>query len=231
MKNNKSPGLDGFTVEFFKFFWINIGYYILNSLNYGYRTGSLSITQKQGVITCIPKPNKSRISLKNWRPISLLNEIYKLTSAVISNRIKKVLDSIINENQNGFIAGRFLGENIRLIYDALFESKKQNIPGMLLSIDFEKAFDTVSWSFISDVLDYFNFGNSIKTWIGPFQNGSETCILQNGFISEAFNLRRGCRQGDPISPYLFILCAEILGKKVRKNNDIKGIFINGKEYK
>ena len=88
MKNNKSPFLYGFTVEFFKFFWIEIGYYILNSLNYGYRTGSLSVTQNQGVITCIPKPNKSRISLKHWRPISLLNVIYKLASAVISNRIK-----------------------------------------------------------------------------------------------------------------------------------------------
>ena len=75
MKNNKSPGLDGFTVEFFKFFRIDIGYHILKSLNYGYRTGSLSVTQKQGVITWIPKPNKSRISLKNWRPISLLNVI------------------------------------------------------------------------------------------------------------------------------------------------------------
>ena len=125
MKNNKSPGLDGFTVVFYKFFWIDIGRYVLRSLNYGYRTGSLSITQKQGVITCIPKPNKSRMNLKNWRPISLLNVVYKLASAVISNRIKKVLDSIINENQKGFIAGRFLGENIRLIYDALFEAKNR----------------------------------------------------------------------------------------------------------
>ena len=138
---------------------------------------------------------------------------------------------MINENQKCFIAGRFLGENVRLIYDVLFETKKQIIPGLLLSIDFEKAFDTVSWSFISDVLDYFNFGNSIKAWVGVFQKGSETCILQNGFMSEVFNLRRGCRQGNPISPYLFILCAEILGKMVRKNNDIKGIIINGKEYK
>ena len=168
IKNNKSPGLDEFTVEFFKFFWIDIGLFILKSLNYGYRTGSLSITQKQGVITCIPKPNKSRCDLKNWRPISLLNVVYKLASGVIANRLKKVLDSLINENQKGFIAGRFLGENVRLIYDILFESKKQNLPGLLLSIDFEKAFDTVSWSFISDVLDYFNFGNSIKTWVGLF---------------------------------------------------------------
>ena len=231
MKNNKSPGLDGFTVEFFKFFWTDIGHFILQSLNYGYRNGSLSITQKQGVITCIPKQNKSRINLKNWRPISLLNVIYKLASAVISNRLKKVLDNIINENQKGFIAGRFLGENVRLIYDVLFESKKQNLPGLLLSIDFEKAFDTVSWKFIMKVLDYFNFGNSIKSWVGLFQKGSETCILQNGFMSNFFSLRRGCRQGDPISPYLFILCAEILGKMVRKNKEIKGISINGKEYK
>ena len=128
---------------------------------------------------------------------------------------------MVNENQKGFIAGRFLGQNVRLIYDVLFESKKQHLPGLLLSVDFEKAFDTVSWSFISDVLDYFNFGNSIKTWVSLFQKGSETWILQNGFMSDAFNLRRGCRQGDPISPYLFILCAEILGKMVRQNSDIK----------
>ena len=151
MKNNKSPGLDGFPVEFFKCFWTDIGHFILQSLNYGYRNGSLSITQKQGVITCIRKQNKSRINLKNWRPISLLNVIYKLASAVISNRLKKVLDNIINENKKGFIAGRFLGENVRLIYDVLFEFKKQNLPGLLLSIDFEKAFDTVSCKFIMKV--------------------------------------------------------------------------------
>ena len=159
MKNNKSPGLDSFTVEFFNFFWTYIGHFILQSLNYGYGNGSLVLRQKQGVITCIPKQNKSRINLRSWGPISLLNVIYKLASAIISNRLKKVLDNIINENQKGFIAGRFLGENVRLIYDVLFESKKQNLPGLLLSIDFEKAFDTVSWKFIMKVLACFNFGN------------------------------------------------------------------------
>ena len=66
MKNNKSPGLGGFKVEFFKLFWTDIGIFILRSLNYGYRSGSLSVTQKQGIITCLPKPNKSRENLKNW---------------------------------------------------------------------------------------------------------------------------------------------------------------------
>ena len=80
-------------------------------------------------------------------------------------------------------------------------------------------------------LDYFNFGRSIKTWISLFQNGAESCILQNGFMSDFFYLKRGCRQGDPISPYIFILCAEILGKRIRNNKDIKGIHINNKEFK
>ena len=122
-----------------------------------------------------------------------MNVIYKLASAVIANRFKEVLSNLIHENQKGFIAGRFLGENVRLIYDVLFETKKQNIPGLLLSVDFEKAFDTVSWSFIMEVLEYFNFGKSIKTWVSLFQKGSETCILQNGSLSEFFNLGRGCR--------------------------------------
>ena len=149
MKNEKSPGLDGFTVEFYKFFWLDLKHFILRSLNYGYRNGSLSITQKQGIITCLPKPNKSRHYLKNWRPISLLNVVYKLASSVIANRLKTTLDKVILQDQKGFISGRFIGENVRLMYDILFETKNQDIPGMVLSIDFEKAFDTVSWKFIT----------------------------------------------------------------------------------
>ena len=75
MKNNKTPGMDGFTVEVFKFFWVDLGHFIFRSLNYGYRIGSLRTSQKQRLITCLPKPNKARDKLKNWRLISLLNVI------------------------------------------------------------------------------------------------------------------------------------------------------------
>ena len=231
MKNSKTPGNDGFTAEFFKFVWIDLKNFILNSLNYGYETGSLSITQKQGIITCLPKPNKSPFYLKDWRPISLLNVIYKLASSVIASCLKKVLHKLIHEDQKGFIAGRFIGENIRLIYDVLFETKQQQIPGLILSIDFKQAFGSVSWKFIYKTLDYFNFGPSFKRWIKLFQNGSESCILQNGHMTEYFILQRGCRQGDPISPYIFILCAEVLSHMIRKDNLIKGILIQNKEYK
>ena len=231
MKNSKTPGNDGFTAEFFKCFWIDLNVFILNSLNYGYKTGSLSITQKQGIITCLPKPNKSPFYLKNWRPISLLNVIYKLASSVIASRLKNVLHKLIHEDQKGFISGRFIGENIRLIYDILFETKQQEIPGLLLSIDFQQAFDSVSWKFITKTLDYFNFGPSFKKWINIFQNGSESCILQNGHMSDYFCLQRGCRQGDPISPYIFILCAEVLSHMIRKDTNINGIVIDKNEFK
>ena len=204
MKNGKSPGNDGFTTEFFKFFWPDLGMFILKSTNYGYRTGSLSVTQKQGIITCIPKPNKSRYYLKNWRPISLLNVIYKLAFSVIANRLKTILDQVVHEDQKGFISGRFIGENIRLIHDILYETKNQNIPGLLLSIDFQQAFDSISWKFISKTLDYYNFGPSFKNWIQLFQNGTESCILQNGFLSDFFYLQRGCRQGDPCYGYTLL---------------------------
>ena len=93
----------------------------------GYRTGTLSVTQNQGIIACLPKPNKNRHFLKNWRFISLLNVVYKLASAVIANRKKVVFNSLIHEDQKGFISGRFIGKNVKLIYDILYETKRQNL--------------------------------------------------------------------------------------------------------
>lgn len=230
MANNTSPGNDGFTVEFFKFFWIDIGTFLLRSINYSYSIGELSTTQKQGVITCIPKGNKDKSILKNWRPISLLNVSYKLASSSIAYRIKSKLDNIINEDQTGFLPGRLMATNIRLLYDILFYTEKHHTPGLLLLIDFAAAFDTVSWSFMLKVLEFFNFGPSIRKWIKLFYNNIESCVIVNGHMSEWFSLQRGCRQGDALSPYLFILCAEILAILLRNNPNIKGIKIDGKEY-
>ena len=116
-------------------------------------------SQKLEVITCIPKSNKDRKLFKNWRPITLLNVLYKIISGCIAERIKSVLDNIISNTQSGFISGRYIGENTRLIYDLMHITEEYNIPGLIILIDFEKAFDSVSWSFIDSVLSYFNFGN------------------------------------------------------------------------
>ena len=90
-------------------------------------------------------------------------------------------------------------------------------------IDFEKAFDSISWSFIYKVLTYFGYGMNIVNWVKILNTNFKASVLQSGFISEQFTVQRGCRQGDPVSPYLFILCAEILAVLVKHNKNIRGI--------
>lgn len=229
MSNNKSPGPDGFTVEFFKFFWVDISYFLIRSLNYGYQNNALSPMQQHGIISLLPKGDKPRQFLKNWRPISLLNITYKIASAAIAERIKQVLPQLISMDQKGFMAGRYIGENIRLIYDVLQYTDFENIPGMIVLLDFEKAFDSVSHQFIFKVLELFNFGQSLKKWIKVFYSNSSSSIQINGHLTNRFSIDRGCRQGDALSPYIFLLCAEILSVLIKKNPNIKGIKVGDTE--
>ena len=230
MKNNKSPGTDGFSSEFFKVFWKKIGIFVMRSVNHSYNIGELSLIQRQGIITLIPKENKSGQKITNYRPICLLNTVYKIASASIANRIKTVIDKLISRDQTGFISGRYIGDNTRLVYDLMQFVDEKNIPGLLLLIDFEKAYDSLSWSFMKNVLKLFNFGPSIIKWISTFYNKTQVAINQGGNLSSFFYTERGCKQGDPISQYLFILCAEILAVKIKNNKKIKGIKINNKEF-
>ena len=101
-KNNKSPGLDGYSPEFYKCFWPQLGDFFLDFINDNFKKGKLTNTQLQGVITCLPKGGKCRKHLKNWRPISLLNTSYKLISLVITNRIRPLLNHIRSPEQKGF---------------------------------------------------------------------------------------------------------------------------------
>ena len=155
MKNDKSPGQDGYTVEFYKFFWKDLGYFLIRSFNYGLENKKLSITQRQGIISILPKGDKPREFLKNWRPIALLNVSYKILSGCLANRLKSVLDKLIHENQKGFLKGRYIGENTRLLYEILHITEELQIPGLLLLVDFEKAFDSVSWEFLYEVMNFF----------------------------------------------------------------------------
>ena len=228
MKNNKTPGSDGFSAEFYKFFWTDIGSFLLRSLNMAITTDELSLTQKQGIITCMPKGDKPRQFLKNWRPITLLNVDYKILSSILANRIKSVLPGIISDDQKGFLKNRYIGENIRTVYDIMHELEKRGKSGLLLLIDFEKAFDSIEWNYIRKVLKSYNFGESFISWFDILYKNSCSCVLNNGHFSEFFNLGRSCRQGDPLSPYLFILSIEPLAMEVKRNPNIKGIQIDDK---
>lgn len=168
------------------------------------------MTQRRGIIKLIPKKDAEPYLIKNWRPISLLNCDFKIAAKAIANRFKHVFPNLIDNDQTGFLKGRFIGENIRLVDGVIKYAAAKNIPGLLLFLDFEKVFDTVEWSFIQKTLKYFNFGPSTMNWIRLFYHNTESCIQNNGWSSAFFKLGRGVRQGCPLSPYLFILCSEIL---------------------
>ena len=120
---------------------------MVKSFHYGFQKGELTISQRQSIIRLIPKKDKDLSRLKNWRPISLLNLDYKIATKTLALRLKKVLPSIINDAQTGYMEGRFIGENIRLISDILHFTAQQNLEGIALFIDFEKALTASNGTF------------------------------------------------------------------------------------
>ena len=231
MESEKTPGTDGLPAEFYKVFWKDVSSTLISALNYAYETGKLSITQRRGIIKLIPKKDAEPFFIKNWRPLTLLNSDYKIAAKSIANRLKPLLPDLINYDQTGFIRGRFIGENICLIDSVICYAKEINIPGLLLFLDFEKAFDTIEWPFIRKTFQHFGFGSSILKWLNLFYCCPESCVLNNGWASDFFGIQKGVRQGCPLSPYLFVLAVEVLAKAIRENKSIKGIFVNGKEIK
>ena len=204
---------------------------LIEALNYGFEIGQLSISQKRGIIKLIPKKSEEIYYVKNWRPLSLLNCDYKIATKAVANRLKTHLHKLINNDQTGFLRGRFIGENIHLIDSVINYTAVKKVTGLLLFLDFEKAFDTLEWSLIQKTLISFGYGPSIVQWFKTFYNNSESCILNNGWARNFFLVHRDVRQGCPLSPYLFILSAEILAKGIRKCADIRGLLVKDTEIK
>ena len=132
--------------NFIKKFWSLISEPFIQCANECFEKGEMSCSQKQAVITLLEKKGKDRSFLENWRPISLVNVDAKIMSKVIATRMKNVLPSIIHHNQTGFIKDRYIGETVRSIFDIMDYTAKENIPGLLIFIDFHKAFDSLEFS-------------------------------------------------------------------------------------
>lgn len=229
--NNKSPGCDGLTAEFYKYFWPKIKTYLMNSYKYSFKNNILSLDQRRALLVLIPKGNKDKRLLTNWRPISLLNMDYKILAKVLANRLQKVISKIIHSNQVGYIKGRYIGDNIRTMLDILDITKDQTDPGLMVMIDFEKAFDTISWKFLYETLLNFNFGPDFIKYIKLLYTSPQCSVMNNGNHTEFFNIKRGIRQGCPISALLFILCVETLAISIRGNKNIQGIKLKDRDIR
>ena len=140
---------------------------------------------------------------------------------VIAERMKPSLGNLISKSQKG----RHIGESIRTVYYFMHHTEKNKIPGLFILIDFENAFDSVSWQFLYSTLALFGFNEVFIKWIKWFNNNITAFVIQCGVLSDPIHIDRGCRQGDAISPYLFLLVAEILNIPIEDNINIRGICV------
>ena len=192
MKHDKSPEIDGFPSEFYKVFLEKLKIFVLRTPNENYKLGQLPLTMCYSPISCLSKGDKPRQYLQNWHPISLLSVAYKLGSSVIANRLKKVLTYLISEQQTGFINGRHMSDCTRLIYDTIHFVEYNKIPGLLMLVDFKKAFDLVSWDFLIEALNRLGFEQNFIMWIITFNANIFGTVLQCGFLSNQISIKRGC---------------------------------------
>ena len=227
----KAPGPDGFTGDFYQRFWNEINPTIINEVQRFFDTNHLDQVHNHTNLCLIPKIDPPT-QMADFRPIALCNVSYKIISKILVNRLKKHLSGIITENQAAFIPGRMITDNIIMaheVYYSLNSRKRQARSYMALKTDITKAYDRLEWKFLEETMKHMGFNSTWIYWIMNCISSVSFSILINGSPYGHITPTRGIRQGDPLSPYLFILCAEVLShmmKQAEYNNQLKGIKIS-----
>ena len=228
--NNKSPGNDGLTKEFYQTFWQDVKDIFFNSLEESKQLKYLCTSQHQAIIKLFEKPNKDKIYISNWRRISLLNLDQKIISKALAIKLKKVLTVLVSPGQTAYVNGRFKGECGRLISDIIEVCEIEILSGYLMTIDFEKPFDSMNHAFLIAALKKYGFGHNFIDWIKILLNNQELCVINGGRTTKYFKLERGAHQWDLISANLFILALEIFFIMIKTNKNTQCLNIFDHEY-
>lgn len=211
---HKCPGPDGFNSTFYKATWEIIGQDIVSAVSNFFHTGNMLKSLNSTSIVLIPKvpcPNTAA----EFRPIACCNILYKCISNILTNRLRTILPLIISENQGAFVKGRSIVHNVLLAQEMVHMYSRKNVsPRCTLKIDLRKAYDTINWDFLDGVLLGLGFPHKFRNWIMQCVTTASYSIIVNGQHSTQFQGRRGIRQGDPISPYLFVLAMKYLSRSL-----------------
>ncbi|GJY76394.1 putative RNA-directed DNA polymerase [Tanacetum coccineum] len=222
----KASGPDGFNFKYIKN-WEIIKADLMEAVNWLWETKEISRGCNSSFVTIIPKVADS-IGLGDFRPISLIDCYYKILAKILAERVKKVVGEVVGDVQTAFIKGRFILDGVLIANETVeFVRKKKEI-GLVFKVDFEKAYDSINWKFLGDIMKRTGFGSKWCKWVENCLNSSSMSILVNGSSTEEFTLERGVRQGDPLSLFLFILAAEGLNGLVSEavaNGILKGLVI------
>ena len=224
LKNNKTPGGDGLTIEYYRKFWKVLCKPLHAMYLKAVRNGKLNPSGRRGVINLIPKKSSCELELKGWRAISLLNYDYKIWSKAIANRLEEAT-FLINKSQNGFIKGRSIFSNIMRTAETVRYLKETNQPGLVVVVDYEKCFDRIEHESIKGTFEYFGFGPNFIQMMHLLFSGIEQHTMCNGYSSKYFDKNRGINQGCCASPMIYSYCGEIMSHLIHSNEKIQGISV------
>jgi hypothetical protein len=228
---NKSPGPDGFNFAFIKEMWDVFKGEFRIMFDQFHGIGSLPKSFTNYFVALIPKVN-SPFSLGDFRPISLLGCLYKVIAKVLTARLATVMDRLVTQTQSAFIKGRQLVDGVVVINEVVDLARRNGQSCLIFKVDFEKAYDSVEWSFLDYMLGRFGFCTKWRDWIRACVFAGSMSVLINGSPSEEINIQRGLKQGDPLAPFLFLLVAEGLGglmKRAVEINRFRGFKVGGSD--
>lgn len=215
LPRNKASGPDGYSSEFFTSCWSVVGGEVTSAVTEFFTSGSLLKQLNATNLILIPKiPNASKTS--DFRSISCLNTIYKVIAKLLADRLKEILTDAIGHSQSAFLPSRLLSENVLLATEIVHGYNSNNVePSGMLKVDLRKAFDTLRWDFVLAALKGINVPKKFISWIAECLTSPTFSISVNGHTGGFFNSTQGMRQGDPLSPYLFVLCMEVFSGLLR----------------
>ncbi|CAL1356643.1 unnamed protein product [Linum trigynum] len=211
----QAPGSDGFTANLFLSFWDIVGPLVVEAVGSFFVNGKLLRSVNHTWITLIPKVEKVE-TMRQLRPISLCQVIYKIISKILANRLALVLPTVVSPEHNAFIKERQIVDNVLIGHEIMHYLKIKTKGYMALKVDMEKAYDRVEWPFLLSLLKRLGFGAQWVQWIHECISPSSFSIMMNGMPAGYFRPSRGLRQGDPLSPLLFVLCTEGLTALIKK---------------